>query len=272
MRGAPVFVARPSAGVHPSARDTLSGAAGSVPARGSFSGSTGAAIMLVDVLTPCCHSKMKNAVLIPLAVVLSGCADGSSIASTPASGTTAIYSPPVRLGGRGSVMFIPASSHRTSAKPDQSARQEGDLEADNLEAIADSADFADRNNPPEASANADEIELACRLALRFSDDFRRIREGRSVGSVDNLDARLKSLRWKSLPKSGRCDAKHSMNFHSKGFGEYVEAVAESADRKLAAIRGGWQLDPLAGAGGECLYEQLPAGRLKLLGCVRTSVS
>lgn len=63
-----------------------------------------------------------------------------------------------------------------------------------------------------------------------------------------------------------------MNFHSKGFGEYVEAIAESAGQKVAAIRGGWQLDALAGAGGECLYKQLPKGRLKLLGCVRTSVS
>jgi hypothetical protein len=169
-------------------------------------------------------------------------------------------------------MFIPASSHSAAARSDQETREGGNAEADNLEAIEDSLDAADLENSPEASANASEVELACPLALRFPDDFRRSRRDKSPATIDNLDARRDSLRWKSLPKSGRCDDKHTMNFHSKGFGEYVDAFGESADRKVAAIRGGWQLDPLAGEGGECLYEQSPAGLFKLLGCVRTSVS
>lgn len=167
-------------------------------------------------------------------------------------------------------MFISAASHGAVTESDQETRGAASVEADNLAAAAESVDIADRS--PKASANDRDVKLACRLALRFSDDFRRGRSDDSSLAVENVDGRLKSLTWKSLPESGRCDDKHTMNFHSKGFGEFVLAFAESADRKVVAIRGGWQLAPLAGAGGECLYERLSEDRFQLVACVQTFVS
>ena len=169
-------------------------------------------------------------------------------------------------------MFIPAPSHGAAIKSDQQARGAGSTEADSLEAISGSADVADRDNLSKAAANARDVKLACRLALRFSEDFRGGSIDNSSMSVEDVDERLKPLRWKSLPESGRCDDKHTMKFHSKEFGKYVLALAESVDRKVVAIRGGWQLAPLAGAGGECLYERLSEDRYQLLGCVQTFVS
>lgn len=148
----------------------------------------------------------------------------------------------------------------------------GDLErqADELEALADAATSNDASEvmPP---ATAQDIVLACRLAPGFIAAFESGRRKVTTRQRDAMFDLLKKMPWKTLPARARCGSKGIITFQPRGFGEFVTAIARSTDGRRIAIRGGSQLAPLAGFGGECLYER-GAARLELRGCVQSYIS
>jgi hypothetical protein len=96
--------------------------------------------------------------------------------------------------------------------------------------------------------------------------------GGTVDWVDDAQApalmtRAGTLEWRDLPKSLRCpDGKRRLN--RKGYGDFLNAFAMSADGMIAAVAGGFLYAPLLGGGGECYFQQTDAGWANI-GCVHS---
>lgn len=65
---------------------------------------------LVGSQATCCYEVMRFLLPTMLVLVLYGCAGGNQREAGAGAGPTMIYSPPTRLGGRGSLILIPPSS------------------------------------------------------------------------------------------------------------------------------------------------------------------
>jgi hypothetical protein len=115
-----------------------------------------------------------------------------------------------------------------------------------------------------------DVAIACPLALRFHDDMRSSRSDMSPRS-DELAGQLRALMWKALPKRARCANGRTLTFQPKGFGDFVTAIAQSADGQFAGVSGGWQWAELAGGGADCLYKRRNETYV-LVGCVETWAS
>jgi len=66
------------------------------------------------------------------------------------------------------------------------------------------------------------------------------------------------MSWKALPATVTCGGVRTV-LKPAGFGEFVTEVAQASGGQVVALRGGAQLGPLAGAGGECIYRRTPRG-------------
>ncbi|WP_294293985.1 hypothetical protein [uncultured Sphingomonas sp.] len=147
-----------------------------------------------------------------------------------------------------------ASTRSDRTVTDQQARLE--RQADALEAAAKSA-----VDEKIARASSAEVSVACDLAVRFHEDSRTGRGDRE---------RFRGVRWKALPKVARCGG-DSIVFQPAGFGKFVTDIAPVEGGRYWAVRGGWQMAPLVGAGSDCLYEKRD-GRWHNVMCIGTWVS
>ena len=122
--------------------------------------------------------------------------------------------------------------------------------------------------PPPASGplTAQEREFLCAVLPEHLDKLGGDQDGPAL-PYDQVQARTESVRWHAMTGLD-CPPGNPPIFWGSRF---VDSFGLTPDGTFGAIQGGWQMGPLAGAGGVCYFARRDA-RWQLVGCQGLYVS